>query len=138
MTLLSTVPAAGGEAYDELGPAELARLERLATRWVLELEERERPLARPLSGAEKSALAGHFTSELLDRARLREVAGIANPGFYEEFFASRGMALPIDFRQASGLALVDTVLIVAHRVARPLAWRKSIGNAMPREAKNSS
>jgi hypothetical protein len=114
--LLYSLTADAQRAAEELGPADLARLERQATRWVLELEERQRPLARPLTETEKIAFAGYFSAELLSRARLREVASIENPQFYVELFAGLGQPLPIDFRQASGLALVNTILIVSRRV----------------------
>lgn len=114
--LIGAVPCAAQGVYGELSPEELSLLERQATRWVLELEESQRPLARPLTESEKTAFGRHFTAELLDRARLREVEGIENPEFYEKFFAERGNPLPIDFRRASGLALVDTVLVVSRRV----------------------
>ena len=115
--MLSGTPAPGADDLQgELSAEDLGRLERQATRWVLELEERHRRLARPLTTAEKAALGGHFGADLLERARLREVAGIDNPGFYTALFAERGKPLPIDFRQASGLALVDTVLVVSSRV----------------------
>ncbi|MFQ5351069.1 MAG: hypothetical protein ACE5EG_11550 [Thermoanaerobaculia bacterium] len=121
--LLGLAPSDDPDVYGYLTPEELARLERQAARWLLELEERQRPLARPLTAAEKAALAGHFTAELLDRARLREVDGIDNPEFYAEFFSGRGKPLPIDFRQASGLALVDTILVVSRRVPpRSAGW----------------
>ena len=114
--LLFSFEAAGGGTYGGLTSKDLARLERQATRWVLEMEESQRPLARPLTRAEKAAFTGFFSADLLERARLREVAGIDNPDFYREFFEERGQPLPIDFRRASGLALVDTVLIVSRRV----------------------
>ena len=114
--LIGTLPSGAQGVYRELTPAELNRLERHATRWVLELEALQRPLARPLTGSEKAALDGYFTADLLDRARLRKVAGIDNPDFYRAFFAKRGEPLPIDFRRASGLALVDTILVVPRRV----------------------
>ena len=114
--LLLAAPAGAGGGYGRLSGEDLARLERLATRWIVALETSERPRARPLSGAEKAAFAGHFTAELLDRTRLREVDGIDNPDFYTAFFGEHGLPLPIDFRRASGLALIDTVLMVSRRV----------------------
>ena len=110
-------PGCAVQSYDELTGEELAWLAGRATRWILELEEKQRPLARPLSAAEKAAFGGHFGAELLDRARVRYLDRIENPGFYTSFFAARGQPLPIDFGQASGLALVDTVLVVTERVA---------------------
>ena len=111
-----SAPSKGEDAYGDLTVEDLARLERQATRWVQELEEQQRPLARPLTPAEKAAFEGFFSPELLERARLREVEVIDNPDFYAQFFSSQGKPLPIDFRQASGLALVDTVLVVSRRV----------------------
>lgn len=114
--LAGAVGSGGRAAAEELTPEELSQLEVRATRWLQDLEERQRPLARPLADWEKAALAGFFTSELLERARVHEVAEIDNPEFYTTFFSERGRPLPIDFRRASGLALVDTVLIVSRRV----------------------
>lgn len=114
--LSCSAPAGGEGGYVELTAGDLAQLELEATRWILALEDEQRPLARPLTGGEKAALEGFFTAELLGRARLREVAGIDNPDFYTDFFISRGAPLPIDFSRASGLALVDTVLVVPDRV----------------------
>jgi hypothetical protein len=114
--LLSSALTGAESVYGELTPAELARLERQATRWVLDLEDSQRPVARPLTESEQAALDGYFTAALLDRARLREVAAIDNPEFYTVFFSELGKPLPIDFRRASGLALVDTILVVSHRV----------------------
>ncbi len=119
--LLDSNCFAGRSAAEEPTPHvltadDLSLLEAQATRWLLDLEERQRPLARPLAEWEKTALAGHFRAELLDRARLREVDVIDNPEFYTTFFAERGRPLPIDFRRASGLALVDTLLVVPRRV----------------------
>ena len=115
--LSGAAPSGGEDLYGELAAEDLGRLEREATRWILDLEERNRPRARPLTETEKAALGGHFSAELLERARLREVAGIDNPHFYTAFFSERGKPLPIDFREAAGLALVDTVLVVSSRVA---------------------
>ncbi len=114
--LFGSAPSGAEEIYGELTPGQLARLERQATLWLLGLEDRQRPLARPLTELEKTALDGYFTAALLDRARLREVDGIDNPDFYTAFFSELGKPLPIDFRRASGLALVDTVLVVSSRV----------------------
>ncbi len=91
--LAYSVPADAQPTYQELTPEELGLLERQATGWLLELEERQRPLARALTAAEKAAFAGYFSAELLDRARLREVAGIDNPDFYRKFFSERGNSM---------------------------------------------
>ena len=109
-------PSNGGTVYGELTAGELDRLQRHATSWVLDLEAEQRPLARPLTEAERAALAGFFSAGLLERARLREVEVIRNPDFYAAFFVERGKPLPIDFSHAAGLALVDTILVVSRRV----------------------
>lgn len=115
MALLSP-PARAGGSYEELTRDELAGLARQAAGWMMELEDRQRPLARELTEVEKAAFGGFFSARLLERARLREVGRIDNPEFYEEFFSRRGEPLPIDFRRASGLALIETILVVGHRV----------------------
>ncbi len=116
LLLAALDPAPAATPFDDLEPAELAYLERQATQWIRGLEERHRPHARALSGDEKAAFSGFFRPELLERARLRVVAGIENPDFFS-LFTDSGRPLPIDFRQVSGLALVDTVLVVGSRVA---------------------
>lgn len=103
--------------YDDLTGEEMAWLVDEASRWIAELEHRHRPHARPLDAAERRALAGFFDPSLLDRARLWRVEGIDNPDFFS-LFTDSGRPLPIDFRRITGLALVDTVLVVASR-ARP-------------------
>jgi hypothetical protein len=114
--LIGPLPASSQGAVEELSREELSQLEAEAERWVREFERKQRPLARSLTAGEKRALERHFGAELLDRARVREVERIDNPEFYTSFFAERGRPLPIDFRQASGLALLDTILIVTPRV----------------------
>jgi hypothetical protein len=110
-------PAAGGGPYESLGSDELEALADEAGRWLRAMNEEHRPRGRALSAAERSAFAGFFAPELLERARVRTVDGIDNPGFYTAFFDERDRPLPIDFRRASGLALIDTVLIVGRRVS---------------------
>ena len=108
--------SSGASAYGDLGAAELESLAAEASRWILAMNDEHRPHARRLTRAERAAFAGFFPGDLLQRARVREVDGIDNPEFYSDFFGERGRPLPIDFRQASGLALDDTILVVVRRV----------------------
>jgi hypothetical protein len=103
--------------WDDLGDEELALIMREAAAWISEQRDLHRPLARRLDGDERRALAGFFETELLDAARVRFVERIENPGFYSMFVES-GRPIPIDFSGATGLAVMDTVLIVESR-ARP-------------------
>lgn len=97
------------------GPGELEELSAEATRWVGAMRDHHRPHARPLDRAERAAFAGFFAPALLDRCRLRRVAALDNPDFLTRLFTDRGRPLPIDFRRASGLALVDTILLIGPR-----------------------
>ncbi len=80
------------------------------------MRDRHRPHGRPLDATERAAFAGFFAPGLLDRCRLRRVGAIDNPEFLSRFFTDRGRPLPIDFRRASGLALIDTILVVGPRL----------------------
>jgi len=103
--------------WDDLGEEELELITREATAWISTQRDLHRPHARPLEPDERRPLAGFFEPELLDAARVRFVERIENPGFYSMFVES-GRPIPIDFSTATGLALMDTVLIVESR-ARP-------------------
>lgn len=85
-----------------------------ALAWLNELEARHRPAGRALTAAERHAFAGYFAPELLDDARVTVVERLENPGFYQAFLAA-GEPIPLDFRTASGFAVIDTVLIASSR-----------------------
>lgn len=114
MLLTSIAPSNARTPYDDLTGEEMEFLVREATRWILALEEHHRPEARRLTAAEKDAFAGFFDAGLLERARVRVVDGIDNPEFFS-FFTDSGRPLPMDFRRVSGLALVETILVVGPR-----------------------
>lgn len=78
--------------------------------WVRSEREAYRPRALPLSDEERSRLGGYFPREVLDRARVATVKGFENPEFFS-VFATYGEPIPVDLRRASGLALVDTILM---------------------------
>lgn len=104
-------PGAGGEALTE---NDLAYLIREAERWVRALRDRHHPHARPLTPAEREALGPFFPVEVVEAARVRPVAGIPNPDFYD-FFHRRGEPDPIDFSRMAALSVIDTVLVVESR-----------------------
>ncbi len=92
--------------HDEIG-----FLIREGTAWVQAQRDRHRPNARELKPEEKHRLAGFFTPEILDLARVQEVRMIENPAFFS-VYEDAGRPLPLDFSGASGLALRDTILVV--------------------------
>ncbi len=75
------------------------------------------PDARELTPEEKQRLAGFFTPEILDVARVKAVRAIDNPDFFS-VYEDAGLPLPLDLSGASGLALLDTILVV--QSPRPL------------------
>ncbi len=103
----------------------LEALIRDASEWVAEERNRHRPLARELTGPERARLAPYFEDELLDSVRVRVVRRLENPGFFAKFEAA-GEPLPMDFRQASGLALGDTILMVESRVSPGLLFHEMV------------
>lgn len=131
LLILAITQACSGESR----ASHLARLEaaglgpdvlvRQATEWVRSERDRHRPLARALSAAERERLEPYFPPALLDSVRVRTVSGIENPGFFERFTAV-GEPLPMDFRQASGLALGDTILLVEGRVSPGLLFHEMV------------
>ena len=125
-------------AFGCLGESRESRLARLeaaglgldvlideATTWTRQQRDRHRQMARPLSGAERDGLRSYFESDLLDSVRVREIPALENPGFFDRF-AAAGEPLPMDFRQASGLALGDTILMVESRVSLGLLFHELV------------
>lgn len=84
------------------------------TAWVESERNRHRPHAHPLSADQRQAMAGFFSKQILDTTRIRRVAEIQNPEFFS-IFRDAGEPYPIDFRRASGLSLLDTVLVTEER-----------------------
>lgn len=120
------------------GESRSARLERLeaaglgldvlvaeAQAWVRNERDAHRPLARELAAGERRRLEPYFEGHLLDAVRVREVGRLENPGFFDRFTAA-GEPLPMDFRQASGLALNDTVLVVDSRLSIGLLFHELV------------
>lgn len=110
--LIASAPAA---ARPQLSESDLEYLIREAEKWVWELRDEHHPHARSLTAAEKEALGPFFPPTVIDEARVRLVAGIPNPDFYD-FFHRRGEPDPIDFSRMSALSVIDTVLVVESRV----------------------
>lgn len=77
--------------------------------WIRACRERFWPMAAPLPGREKDALANYFPSELLDKVGIG-TAEIENPPFYERL---RGLGFKdlIDFRNMAGITFIDTVIL---------------------------
>jgi hypothetical protein len=88
----------------------IALFESEGAAWIRAERARYRPLAAPLSEADRRRFSPYFPQKLLRDARLLEVVGFENPEFFS-IFEDAGEARPLDLRQASALALVDTILI---------------------------
>jgi hypothetical protein len=86
-------------------------------RWIREQRERHHPHGAPLGRRERRLFSGYFPLRLLDAARVRVVERFENPAFFR-IFEQANEAYPIDLREASGLALIDTILI-ARRANQP-------------------
>lgn len=100
-------------ARDSVAWSELTeRFKSEAVLWARSERERFRPLAAPLPEPDRLALAAYFSPGLLDRARVLVVEGFDNPPFFA-IFEEQDAAYPVDLRRASGLALVDTILIAS-------------------------
>ncbi len=106
-------------AQDALSVADdEARLFKVeGTRWIREQRERHHPHGAPLGARERRLFTAYFPKRLLDAARVRVVERFENPDFFR-IFEQANEPYPIDLRKASGLALIDTILI-ARRADRP-------------------
>lgn len=82
--------------------------------WVQAQRDFHRSSGRALTDSERAALIPFFSSQIIDRARIRHVPIIENPGFYAEL-ANRGVAPPLDFTQMEGVTFIDTILISEKR-----------------------
>ncbi len=116
LPLLALVAGPGGSAQG-LSASDLEAVVEGAREWLRELRDTYRPGARPLSAEERRLYAPFFPSAVLDSARIARIAGLENPDFYE-IFHRRGLPDPIDFTRITGLAAIDTVLVVDSRAAR--------------------
>ena len=133
--LAASILAVTQGAHGDPRTVRLARLEaaglgidvlvREASAWTRAERDRHRPLARELTALERLQLAPFFESELLRAARVRAVRAIENPAFFDRFTAA-GLPLPLDFRQASGLALLDTILVAESRFSPGLLFHEMV------------
>jgi hypothetical protein len=79
--------------------------------WVENLQDRYCPLAHPLPGPLKGALAPFFPAAILDRVQIAEVGVIQNPPFRDEAIDRGIPPNAIDFTQMEGFTLHDVVLV---------------------------
>lgn len=81
-----------------------------ACAWVEDQKDGYRKSARSLTGDEKAGLRDFFSPEILEKARIKLVPGIENPGFYS-ILEKDGIGVPFDMRGAAGITCVDTVVV---------------------------
>lgn len=101
---------AAGLAARALWRRELCFLIREGTAWVEAQRDLHRATAQPLSDEQQRHLAPFFPPDLLARTRIKQVAMVDNPSFFTRYTRWK-LPLPMDFREAAGLALVDTILV---------------------------
>ncbi len=80
------------------------------TKWIVEQRQHHRPSAVELPASIKATLGPFFSPEALSAVRIKEVAQIENPGFYDDL-RKAGREIPLDFSRMDGIAFVDTVLL---------------------------
>jgi hypothetical protein len=90
-----------------------------AQQWIASQRNAHRPHSNPLPATDADILQRYFRPTTLGRSRIRRVPQIENPPFYADL-ARAGIPMPLDFRQMSGIAFDDTVLISdSYRGTRP-------------------
>lgn len=101
--------------------AEIRLFKTEGERWIAAERDRHYPHASALDERELGVLAPYFSEHVLAMARVRVLDGFENPDFFS-VFEDAGSPYPIDLRRASGLALIDTILIASStsRRSRPL------------------
>lgn len=88
---------------------DFASIVQQAHQWIESQRQLHRPEARSLTAEELELYGPYFPSEVLTTARIRTVPSFENPPFLGELRIPAAQTL--DFRQASGLALLDTILL---------------------------
>ncbi len=86
-----------------------------AVSWVEGQRKLHRPQGRPLSKTERRALDPFFPKGLLEQTRIATAPRITNPPFVEDFGRRADGSLLYDMRGASGIAFIDTVVVVESR-----------------------
>jgi hypothetical protein len=87
----------------------------LAQIWVGTQRKRHRfgGNARPLDDREHAVFSPFFSSEVLKKTRLSEVAELSNPWFYPTL-RRFGIKPPLDMSYAGGITFDDTIVIARH------------------------
>lgn len=94
----------------------VAPVSRITHNWIAAERLKHLPISRPLTSAECSGLASHFSAQCLASARLACVDKIPTPTFVRrvvdrfEFLQKR---IQFDFSSASGMTLGECILVVA-------------------------
>ncbi len=91
---------------------------RMGSAWVKRQREQYHPRGKPLPPETHASLAPFFFPETLESVRIVRVPLIENPAFYGTLLTSRKILL-LDFRRATGIAFVDTVLLSSRFLSGP-------------------
>jgi hypothetical protein len=82
--------------------------------WLTELRDKHLPSARALTAQEREDFLQYYDPELLDAVRVKEVAEMEKPAFYDTLrskLAFVGMRVHFDFANVAGLT-ADTCILV--------------------------
>jgi hypothetical protein len=98
-------------ATPHLTPEEIAQVSGLVAQYITTQREKYTPRATQLSAEQKANMAGFFSPELLDDARLLVLSGerVVNPDFYP-MLRNRGFLNLPDQSAIGGITFSDTVV----------------------------
>jgi hypothetical protein len=98
-------------ANPDLTPELIAELSRLSAQYITTQREKYAPRAIPLSEHQKAEMAGFFSLELLDYARLLVLIGerVTNPDFYPMLESLGFNNLP-DISAMQAITFCDTIV----------------------------
>jgi hypothetical protein len=88
-------------------------------KWIESQRAMHRPNSMVLPESARLEFAPFFESETIDRVRIKIVPVIENPDFYTTL-TSRGISIPLDFSNMSGITFVDTILFSQKLI--PAGW----------------
>jgi hypothetical protein len=94
-----------------LQPDQVAQISELVAQYIIAQRDRYAPMVVPLSSQKRAAMAGFFSSPLLNDARLLVLNGerVANPDFYPSLKALGFDNLP-DQSSMAAITFFDTVV----------------------------
>ena len=114
-----------------LTPGQIAELISSVGVFIDEQRRAHVSSSRPLSDAERRQLAIHFSTDVLDGARLTRVKHLQNPPFYAELERRGFQNLP-QFRRMAAVTFVD-VIVAQDEFTSPLLFHELVHVVQYRE-----